>query len=72
LEETRRLATEAFNNVALSAEDRLMASKLRIVSRILEGLEDPQAAVHDCLLYLKELQDLPAVHASDVFCMARF
>jgi hypothetical protein len=59
----RELATEAFNNVALSIEDRLMASKLRIASRILEGLEDPEAAVHDCLLYLKELQDLPAVQA---------
>jgi hypothetical protein len=54
---------EAFNNAALSTEDRLMASKLRIASRILEGLEDPEAAVHDCLLYLKELQDLPAVQA---------
>ena len=62
-EEARRLATEAFNNVALSTEDRLMASKLRIASRILEGLEDPEAAVRDCLLYLKELQDLPAVQA---------
>ena len=59
----RELAMEAFNNTALSAEDRLMASKLRIASRILEGLEDPEAAVHDCLLYLKELQDLPAVQA---------
>jgi hypothetical protein len=63
LEKARELATEAFNNVAMSAEDRLMASKLRIASRILEGLEDPEAAVHDCFLYLKELQDLPAVQA---------
>ena len=62
-EEARRLATEAFNNVALSTEDRLMASKLRIASRILEGLEDPEVAVQDYLLYLKELQDLPAVQA---------
>jgi hypothetical protein len=59
----RELAMEAFNNAALSTEDRLTASKLRIASRILEGLEDPEAAVHDCLLYLKELQDLPAVQA---------
>ncbi len=62
-EEARKLATEAFNNVALRTEDRLMASKLRIASRILEGLEDLEAAVRDCLLYLKELQDLPAVQA---------
>ena len=61
--ETRRLATEAFNNVALSTEDRVMASKLRIASRILEGLDDTEAAVRDSLLYLKELQDLPAVQA---------
>ena len=40
-----------------------MASKLRIASRILEGLDDTEAAVRDCLLYLKELQDLPAVQA---------
>jgi hypothetical protein len=62
-EEAKRLATEAFNNTALSSEDRLMASKLRIASRILECLDDPEAAVRDCLLYLKELQDLPAVQA---------
>ena len=62
-EEARRLATEAFNNVALSTEDRVMASKLRIASRILEGLDDTEAAVRDCLLYLKELHDLPAVQA---------
>ena len=61
--ETRRLATEAFNNVALSTEDRVMASKLRIASRILEGLDDTEAAVRDCLLYLKELQDLLEVQA---------
>jgi hypothetical protein len=62
-EEAKRLATEAFNNAALSSEDRLMASKLRIASRILECLDDPEAAVRDCLLYLKELQDLPIVQA---------
>ncbi len=61
--ESKRLATEAFNNVALSTEDRLMACKLRIASRILEGFDDAEAAVRDCLLYLKELQDLPAVQA---------
>ena len=61
--ETRRLATEAFNNVALSTEDRVMACKLRIAGRILEGLDDTEPAVRDCLLYLKELQDLPSVQA---------
>ena len=62
-EEAKRLATEAFNNGTLSTEDRIMSSKLRIASRVLECLDDPEAAVRDCLLYLKELQDLPAVQA---------
>ena len=62
-EEAKRLATEAFSNTALSIEDRVMASKLRIASRILGCLDDPEAAIHDCLLYLKELQDLPGVQA---------
>ena len=62
-EEAKRLATEAFNNTALSSEDRLMASKLRVASRILECLDDPEAAVRDCFLYLKELHDLPTVQA---------
>ena len=62
-EEANRLATEAFNNTALSTEERVMASKLRIASRILGCLDDPEAAVHDCLLYLKGLQNLPAVQA---------
>ena len=61
--EAKRLATEAFNNVALSMEDRILASKLRIASRILECLDDPEPAVPDCILYLTELQDLPAIQA---------
>ena len=40
-----------------------MESKLRIASKIFGCLDDTEAAVHDCLLYLKELQDLPAVQA---------
>ncbi|CAB4013984.1 SH3 domain-binding 5-like, partial [Paramuricea clavata] len=38
-------------------------SEVEGVTRILECLDDPEAAVQDCLLYLKELQDLPAVQA---------
>ena len=62
-EVAKTLAMQAFNNTALSTEDRVMASKIRIASRILGCLDDTEAAVHDCLLYLKELQDLPAVKA---------
>ena len=62
-EEAKSLATQAFINTALSTEDRVMAGKIRIASKILGCLDDPEAAVRDCLLYLKELQDLPAVQA---------
>ena len=62
-EEAKRLATEAFNNTALSTKDRVMAGQLRIASRILGCLDDPEAAIHSCLLYLKELQDLPQIQA---------
>ena len=55
-------ATQAFANEALSIDDRIMATKLRIVSRILESfLDDPDAGGCDCLLYLEELYSLPAV-----------
>ena len=43
--DARRLATEAFNNVGLSVAERLLAGKVRIASRILEGLEDLEVAV---------------------------
>ena len=54
-------ATEAFSNEALSTEDRIMATKLRVISRILESLEDPVAAADACQLYLQKLHCLPAV-----------
>lgn len=58
---SREEATRAFNNTCLTTDDRIMASKLRIASRILEGLQDPDAAAHDCLLYVEELHNMPAV-----------
>ena len=71
-EEAQRLATEAFNNTGLNTEDRVMASQLRIAGRILGCLDDPEAAIHSCLLYLKELQDLPAVQAMfTVWCHSK-
>jgi hypothetical protein len=60
--DSRKEATRAFANEALSVDDRIMATKLRIVSRILECfLDDPDAGGCDCLLYLEELYSLPAV-----------
>ena len=59
---SREQATIAFGNTALSIEDRIVASKLRIVSSILEKfLDDPEAGAQDCLLYLRELHELPAI-----------
>ena len=59
---SRQQATIAFGNTALSIEDRIMASKLRIASSILEKfLDDPEVGAQDCLLYLQELHDLPAI-----------
>ena len=58
----REQATIAFGNTALSIEDRIVACKLRIASSILEEfLDDPEAGAQDCLLYLRELHDLPAI-----------
>ena len=57
----REKATDAFCNDALSIEDRIQASQVRMMARILEKLEDPDAGVSDCLQYLKQLHDLGAI-----------
>ena len=58
-------ATEAFHNAALSTDERILATEVRIASAILENLEDPRLAATDCLLYLKELHTLSAI--KDIF-----
>jgi hypothetical protein len=57
----REKATEAFNNEALSIKDRIRASQIRMMARILEKLEDPETSVCTCLQYLKELHDVDTV-----------
>ena len=52
---------EAFSNEALSTEYRILATKLRVISRILVSLEDPDAAVETCKLYLTKLHDLSTI-----------
>lgn len=59
--DARKKATDAFCNEALSIRDRIFAAKLRIVSEILESLENPETAVIGCMSFLKELHDLPAI-----------
>ena len=57
----RERATDAFANTVLQIEDRIQATQIRMMARILEGLEDHDASVSDCLLYLKQLHDVGAV-----------
>ena len=54
-------ATEAFHNAALSTEERILASKVRIATGTLEHLDRPEVAATDCLHYLRELHDMPAI-----------
>ena len=57
----REKATDAFANTVLPTEDRIQATQIRMMARILEGLEDPEASVSDCVQYLKQLHDVGAV-----------
>ena len=59
--DARREATRAFCNEALSLPDRIMAAQLRVVSKILECLQDTKAAVAGCMLFLEELHNLPGI-----------
>ena len=59
--DARREATRAFNNKALSTKDKILACKLRVISRMLESVEDPRAVVETCMLYLEELHNLEAI-----------
>jgi hypothetical protein len=60
-EHARHEATTAFNNKALSTKDRILACKLRVISRMLESVEDPRVVFETCMLYLEELHNLEAV-----------
>jgi hypothetical protein len=59
--EARKEATRAFSNGALDTKDRILATKLRIISAILENLEDADAAMSDCLMYMEALHSIPAI-----------
>ena len=54
-------ASEAFHNASLSLNERILASKVRIASGILENVDDLQVAASDCLHYLQELHNMSAV-----------
>ena len=60
-DEARMKATEAFNNVALSTKDRILAMQYRVMSTILEKIDSPEEAIATCKLCLEELHSMPAV-----------
>ena len=60
-QDASKQATLAFHNAALSTDERILASKVRFASGILEHLENPEMAASDCLQYLKELHDMAAI-----------
>ena len=60
-ENARNRATDAFCNEGLYIQDRIFAAKLRVVSEILECLDNPDTAASSCLLFLEKLHGLPAV-----------
>ena len=63
-DEARVKATEAFNNVALSTSDRIMAMQYRVMSTILEKIDNPKEAIPACKLCLEELHSMPTVNKS--------
>ena len=60
-EEAGKKASEAFHNAALSIEERILASKIRIASRILQHLDDLEFAASKSLHCLRELNDMRAI-----------
>ncbi|XP_078350158.1 uncharacterized protein LOC144634982 [Oculina patagonica] len=63
-DDARMKATEAFNNVALSTSDRILAMQYRVMSTILEKIDNPKEAIAACRLCLEELHSMPAVQKS--------
>ena len=60
-EEARQKATDAFSNKGLDIKDKIFATKLLIVSQILEHLDDPSTAIPGCVPVLKRFHELPAI-----------
>ena len=63
-EDSRRKATEAFNNESLETSDRILAMQYRVMATILETVDNPADAVASCRVCIEELNSLPAVRNS--------
>ena len=64
-EEARKKAIEALSIDTLNIEDKIFATKLQILSQIMECLDNPENAIIGCLPALKTLHSLPAIQ--DIF-----
>ena len=60
-EDSRRKATEAFNDEALKPSDRIVAMGYRVMATVLETVDNPTAALSACRLCIERLHSLPAV-----------
>ena len=54
-------ATTAFNNPNLDVPERVEATYIRIMGKILQNTEDPSCTLPSCRFYLHELHSLPKV-----------
>ena len=59
--DARRKATEAFANEALELSDRVLAMQYRVMSTILETVDNPEIALPACRVCIEELHSLSAV-----------
>ena len=59
--DARRKATEAFANEALELSDRVLAMQYRVMSTILETVDNPEDALAACRVCIEELHSLSAV-----------
>ena len=59
--DARRKATEAFANEALELSDRVLAMQYRVMSTILETVDNPEIALAACRVCIEELHSLSAV-----------
>ncbi|CAB4017669.1 Hypothetical predicted protein [Paramuricea clavata] len=60
-EEARKKATDAFSNKGLDIKDKIFATKLLIVSLILEHLDHPSTAITGCVPVLKRFHESSAI-----------
>ena len=59
--DARRKATEAFANEALELSDHVLAMQYRVMSTILETIDNPEIALAACRVCIEELHSLSAV-----------